>query len=284
MERSELADNLNIFYCTFEKPTFTPNTHSSIKQPSSPPAPPSSLPTDPPPSLSICEEDVCQLFRKHKTRNPPGPDGVSPSCLKVCADQLAPLFTQTFNRSLELCEVPSCFKSSTIIPIPKKPPISGLSDYRPVALTSVGIKLFESLVLSYPKDITGPLLDPLQFAYWSQNRSVDDAISMGLHYILQHLDSPATHARILFVDLNSAFNTIIPDILRSKLTQLTVPASICQWITNFLTDRRQQVRLTQQLSASCLQTGGGTAGPLVWSEQFGAEHAQKCGDDSGVQE
>ncbi len=42
------------------------------------------------------------------------------------------------HRSLELCKVPSCFKRSTIIPIPKKPQITGLNDYRPVALTSEG--------------------------------------------------------------------------------------------------------------------------------------------------
>ena len=98
----ELADDLN--YCRFEKPTFTPINHSSIKQTSSPPAPPSPLPTDPPTSLRICEEDVCQLFRQQKTRKAPDPDSVSPSCLRVCADQLAPIFTQIFNRSLELCE------------------------------------------------------------------------------------------------------------------------------------------------------------------------------------
>ncbi len=66
---------------------------------------------------------------------------------------------------------------------------------------------------------------------------------MGLHYILQHLDKPGTYARILFVDFSSAFNTIIPDILQNKLTQLSVPTSICQWITSFLTDRQQLVRL-----------------------------------------
>ncbi|KAK3532941.1 hypothetical protein QTP70_004553, partial [Hemibagrus guttatus] len=69
---------------------------------------------------------------------------------------------------------------------------------------------FERLVLAYLKDITGPLLDPLQFAYRA-NRSVDDAVNRGLHYILQHLDKPGTYARILFVDFSSAFNTIIPD-------------------------------------------------------------------------
>ncbi|KAI5619464.1 gastrula zinc finger protein XlCGF28.1-like [Silurus asotus] len=160
----------------------------------------------------------------------------------ACADQLAPIFTSIFNRSLELCEVPSCFKLSTIIPVPKKPSITGLNDYRPVALTSVIMKTFEKLVLAHLKKVTEQLLDPLQFAYRA-NRLVDDAVNMGLNYILQHLDCPGTYARILFVDFSSAFNTIIPGILHSKLLNLTIPPAICQWITIFLTGRKQQVRL-----------------------------------------
>ncbi len=111
-----------------------------------------------------------------------------------------------------------------------------------MALTSVVMKSFETLVLAYLKDSTGPLLDPLQFPYRA-NRSVDDAVNMGLHYILQHLDRPGTYVRILFVDFSSAFNTIIPDTLQNKLTQLSVLTSVCQWITSFLTDRQQLVRL-----------------------------------------
>ncbi len=102
------------------------------------------------------------------------------------------VFTLIFNRSLELCEVPSCFKCSTIIPVPKKPKITGLNDYRPVVLTSVVMKSFERLVLAYSKDIAGPPAVCLP-----SNRSVDDAVNMGLHYILQHLDKPGTYARIL---------------------------------------------------------------------------------------
>ncbi|KAL0152550.1 hypothetical protein M9458_052273 [Cirrhinus mrigala] len=136
--------------------------------------------------------------------------------VKACAVQLSSIFTLTeiFNRSLELCIVPSCFKCSAIIPVPKKPKTTGLNDYRPVALTSVVMKSFERLVLVYLKDITGPLLDRANRA----NRSVDDAVNMGLHYILQHLHKPGTYARILFVDFSSAFNTIILDILQIKLT------------------------------------------------------------------
>ncbi len=182
LENQQLADDLNEFYCRFEQTPHTRPEHLST-QPLTPPA----TPLSPTPALKISEDDMHQVFRKNKRRKSPGPDGVKPVCLKSCADQLAPIFTQIFNRSLELCEVPSCFKRSTIIPVPKKPKITGLNDYRPVAITSVAMKSFERLVLAYLKDTTGPLLDPLQFAYRA-NRSVDDAVNMGLHYILQHLD------------------------------------------------------------------------------------------------
>ncbi|KAK3533203.1 hypothetical protein QTP70_013605 [Hemibagrus guttatus] len=54
------------------------------------------------------------------------------------------------------------------------------------------MKSFERLVLAYLKNITGPLLDPLQFAYRA-NRSMDDAVNMGLYFILQHLDKSGTY-------------------------------------------------------------------------------------------
>ncbi len=263
VENQQLADDLNVFCCRFEKTPHTRPEHLST-QPLTPPA----TPLSPIPALKISEDDVRQVFIKNKRRKAPGPDGVSPAFLKSCADQLAPIFTQIFNRSLELCEVPSCFKRSTIIPVPKKPKITGLNDYRPVALTSVVMKSFERLVLAYLKASTGPLLDPLQFAYRA-NRSVDDAVNMGLHFTLQHLDRPGTYVRILFVDFSSAFNTIIPDTLQNKLTQLSVPTSVCQWINSFLTDRQQLVRLGKFSSStrttSTVAPQGCVLSPLLFS-------------------
>ncbi len=235
VENRQLADDLNEFYYRFEQTPHTRPEHLST-QPLTPPA----TPLSPTPALKISEDDVLQVFRKKQRRKAPDPDGVTPVCLKSCADQLAPIFTQIFNRSLELCEVPSCFKRSTIIPVPKKSKITGLNDYRPVALTSVAMKSFR-LVLAYLMDTTGPLLDPLQFAYRA-NRSVDDAVNMGLHYILQHLDRPGTYVRILFVDFSSAFSTIVPSLLQPKLTQLSIPTSVCQRITSFLTDKKKKAK------------------------------------------
>ncbi|KAK3506639.1 hypothetical protein QTP70_011245 [Hemibagrus guttatus] len=232
----QLAEDLNEFYCRFETAGLTPHAPSEnlSTQPLIPPAT-----NPPPPALWISEDDVRQILMKQMRRKAPGPDGFTPACLKTCADQLAFIFSQIFNRSLELCEVPACLKRSTIIPIPKK-----------------------------QDNITGPLLDPLQFAYRA-NRSMDDAVNMGLHFILQHLDKSGTYVRLLFMDFSSAFNTIIPTLLQTELTQLSVPSSICQWITSFLTDRHQLVKLGKFMSNSRTTSTGTPQGcvlsPLLFS-------------------
>ncbi|KAK3537244.1 hypothetical protein QTP70_004664 [Hemibagrus guttatus] len=265
-----LANSLNEYYCRFERQWNSPDPPQSSPHQLSPTQLHTSATPHPPPltPLTIKEEEVNRLFKRLNTRKATGPDSVSPSLLKHCANQLSPVFTDIFNTSLETCHVPACFKTSAIVPVPKKTKITGLNDYRPVALTSVVMKSFERLVLSYLKDITDSLLDPLQFAYRA-NRSVDDAVNMALHFILQHLDSPGSYARILFVDFSSAFNTIIPALLRDKLFQLNVPDSMCSWITDFLTDRRQFVRLGTHVSdLQHISTGspqGCVLSPLLFS-------------------
>ena len=133
-----------------------------------------------------------------------------------------------------MCEFPSCFRHSTIIPVPKKPSISGLNDYRPIALTSVVMKIFERLVLTHLKDITGPLFHPPQFADCKQ---VSEACSQ--HGTALHPPTPQLPRDLCKDPVGGLqLNTIIPKVLHTKLTQLTVPASTCELITNFLTDRR----------------------------------------------
>uniref|UniRef100_A0AAQ4RZY3 Reverse transcriptase domain-containing protein n=1 Tax=Gasterosteus aculeatus aculeatus TaxID=481459 RepID=A0AAQ4RZY3_GASAC len=279
MNDLHLADELNEFYCRFERQCADPIPHSStnLLQSPTPPSPSPSgahashlyhLPLPHQQRPSLFWRETLTGFKRQNPHKAAGPDSVSPHTLKHCADQLSPVFTDIFNTSLETCHVPACFKASTIIPVPKKPRITGLNDYRPVALTSGVMKSFERLVLTHLKSLTAPLLDPLQFAYRA-NRSVDDAVNMALHYILQHLDSPGTYARILFVDFSSAFNTIIPSLLQDKLSQLHVPDSTCKWITDFLSDRKQHVKLGKHVSASRSVSTGSPQGcvlsPLLFS-------------------
>ncbi len=58
-------------------------------------------------------------------------------------------------------------------------------------------------------------------------------------------------------------NTIIPSLLQLKLTQLSVHTSICQWITSFLTDRQQLVRLGKFSSSTRTISTGAPQGCVL---------------------
>ena len=146
---SKLANELNSFYPRFDRLITTRITAS----------PPSDASLPPP--FIVEEYEVRRLFEKKNSRKAAGPDGVFSSTLKHCADQLAPIFTTIFNSSLQLSQVPCSCKVSTIIPMPKKPKPTSLSDYRPVSLTSVVMKVLERLVQKFLRSITRDLLDPL---------------------------------------------------------------------------------------------------------------------------
>ncbi|KAK1784957.1 hypothetical protein P4O66_018387 [Electrophorus voltai] len=219
--------------------------------------------------LIITESDVRRVFKRVNTRKAAGPDSICRKVLKACADQLAPVFTDIFNLSLTLGIVPSSFKRTTIVPVLKKPQPSGLNNYRPVALTSVVMKCFEKLVRDFITSSLPASMDPLQFAY-RHNCSTDDAIAHLLHTTLTHLDKGrGNYVKMLFVEYSSAFNTIIPSLLTTKLEDLGLHTSLCDWISNFLTDRPQSVRVgncaSSTLTLSTRTPLGCVLSPLLYS-------------------
>ncbi len=189
--------------------------------------------------------------------------------LRSCADQLAGLFTSIFNESLATSVIPTSFKKSVIIPVPKNSKPSCLNDYRPVALTSTVMKVFERLLKKHICSSIPATLDPLQFAY-RPNRSTDDAISQVLHSSLTHIDSKnGNYVRLLFIDYSSAFNTIVPSKLAVKLSDLGLNTTLCDWIQDFLTGRPQVVKMGQFTSNSITLNVGAPQGcvlsPLLYS-------------------
>lgn len=123
------------------------------------------------------------------------------------------------------------------------------------------MKCFEKLILCHIKACLPLNLDPHQFAYRA-NRSTEGAIVTALHIALSHLEQPGSYVRMLFIDYSSAFNTIIPDILVDKLTNIALPPSTCAWIKDFMTDRPETVKVGTTCSSTLtIRTG--------WRSQWG---------------
>ncbi|KAI2665140.1 hypothetical protein H4Q32_021349 [Labeo rohita] len=195
-------------------------------------------------------------------RKAAGPDNILGRALRDCAAQLTDVLTDIFNSSLSQAVVPTCLKSTSIIPVPKKSPVSCLYDYRPIALTPIMMKCFERLVMHHIKSSLPNTLDPFQFAY-RPNRSTDDAISSTLHLALTHLEQKDSYVRVLFIDFSSAFNTIIPQQLIHKLNLLGINASLCNWILDFLTGRPQSVRVGRNTSSTTTLSTGAPQGCVL---------------------
>ncbi|XP_072432071.1 uncharacterized protein [Chiloscyllium punctatum] len=121
-------------------------------------------PNNPGHTCSLCHRCRHQIslpgISPRKTR---GPDAVPSHACRSCVDQLAEVFIDIFNLTLLQVKVPTCFKQTTIIPVPKKAHAMCVNDYRPVALTILIMKCFERLVMAHINSSLPACLDPLQF-------------------------------------------------------------------------------------------------------------------------
>ena len=126
----------------------------------------------------------------------------------MCAPQLCQAFFHTAYMVLERWHCSRCMENFHDLPYSQKQFTLRLSDYRPIAITSVVRKWFEKIVLHHLLDLTKGMQDPFQFAY-KPNRSIEDAILTLLHNTFLHTNNPKSYVQILFADFSSAFNTIV---------------------------------------------------------------------------
>ncbi len=78
-----------------------------------------------------------------------------------------------------------------VVPVQKCSHPKIVNDFRPVALISVLMKIFEKLVMSEILRQTEYALDPMQFAY-RPHRGVKDATVTLLNLLFRHLDGNDT--------------------------------------------------------------------------------------------
>ena len=224
----KLAEDLNQFYLWYANPD---NTNQLMRE---------NTDADVAEMVMFTVAEVRQVLRRCVAGKASGPDGVPSTILKSCSDDLAEPLCDIFNQCLKTGYIPSSWKHSEIIPVPKKSQPKVLNDYRPIALTPIIMKCLEHLIKDRLANIIQ--LDQYQFAYRT-NRGTKDACLSLVYSIRQHLDTPKNYARILFVDFSSAFNTILPNILAERLTKLGTPVYLVNFINSFLSGRKQHVKI-----------------------------------------
>ena len=232
---------------------------------------PLNLGSDPPNTLSDISfgpGDIAKAIDEIKVNSAPGPDRFPAIMLKKCKDEICRPLYQIWRKSLDEGVIPEQLKISIISPIHKGGQKTMPKNYRPIALTSLLIKIFEKIIrhqiVAFIEE--NSLMNPNQHGFRT-GRSC-------LSQLLQHFDrlsdllEKGHNVDIIYLDLAKAFDKLDYLVTLQKLYNFGIVGKVFSWIQAFLTQRRQCVYVGQSLSRmEPVLSGvpqGSVVGPLLY--------------------
>ena len=198
-----------------------------------------------------------------------GPDDIPVKILKLTALIIAEPLSELYNKSLSSGSYPEQFKEANIRPIFKnKGSPSDYTCYRPISILSSLSKVLEKIVYKriYSHLSEHSLLTDRQSGY-RHNHSTEQQLIYLTHNMYKSLDTGRDFTAI-YLDISKYFDKIWHTGLLHKCKQdFGITDTLLDWLTSYLHDRTQRVKInskystTQIINAGCPQ--GSVLGPLL---------------------
>ncbi|XP_043921714.1 cyclic nucleotide-gated cation channel beta-3 [Protopterus annectens] len=186
------------------------------------------------------KEEIRKAIIQMKNGKVAGPDNILAEALKADLNTSVEMLYPLFERIWAEETVPSEWKESHLIKLPKKRDLSKCDNYRGINLLSVPGKVFNHILLERIKDITDKKLREEQ-AGFRKNRSCTDQIAT-LRIIVEQSVEWSSPLHINFVDFEKAFDSVDRETLWSLLKHYGIPTKIGQPVRELHTSK--QVILT----------------------------------------
>ena len=176
-----------------------------------------------------------------------GCDGIPAWLLRSCSYELADIVAHILNCSFSTGKVPSYWLNALVTPVIKVSAPIGFSDFRPISVTPHLSRIAEKVIVRrwlQPAIPADKILD--QFAF-KPSGSTTAALVYFTHQLTKMLEQN-DYVRCLMIDFTKAFDTVDHVILLHKLSQLSLPGFVINWICSFLSGRGQQCKVNGLLS------------------------------------
>ena len=211
--------------------------------------------------------EILQIIGNMKIKNG-GVDNITTKALKIISYQIVNALTHIFNLCTEKSIWPQPLKIAEVVPIFKSGSKMEISNYRPISLISNVAKVFQKIIYIRIQSFldANNLLAQNQFGF-VKNKGTKDALSYLMNAIYNKLDKSKPIA-IAFLDLAKAFDTVDHVILLDKLYNYGIKGTAHALISNYLSNRKQKVRIGSISSNyETITTGvpqGTILGPLLF--------------------
>lgn len=187
---------------------------------------------------------VVKLLQRVKTNTSTGPDDIPAFLIRTLAYSIAPNLTTLYNASLSSGIYPTQWKKANVIPIYKKKGAkSEVGNYRPISILPVLGRVLEKYVCNQLQqfcDLNDVI--PMQQFGFRKHSSCELALLAALDSWLMEVSS-GKFVGALLIDLTRAFDSISHLQLIQELENIRCSQSTVRWITSFLSDRQQRVKL-----------------------------------------
>lgn len=189
--------------------------------------------------------EVISIINSLKLSNTSGIDKISTKIIKDNKTIFAGLIVHICNLALNSGQFPKAFKTCVIIPIHKNGPKDVVNNYRPISILPSFSKILERIIsIRLTKYLEQHnLLSQQQFGF-RKNKSTSDAVGELTDYVVKGLDA-GDRCLAVFLDLAKAFDTVSIPLLLPKLESLGIRGSQLSLFKDYLTDRKQRVKLDE---------------------------------------
>ena len=199
--------------------------------------------------IKVEKESVKTIIDNLNEHSACGPDGITTRVIKELRDELAGPLTFLFQQSLETGKIPDDWREANVTPLYKmKGKKADPGNYRPVSLTNVVCKMMERVVKEeVMKHVeTNRLLCEAQHGFRAK-RSCQTNLIEFMNETTKWIDEGASFD-ILYLDFSKAFDVFCHKRLMLKLEAMGIAGKVKEWLRDWLSGRRQRVKVEDELS------------------------------------